>query len=120
MSPTTTTSIPAHQARHFIVQPGGAVREFSPEEAAGIVAGSERLPEYAACRLKYLQVQWDVSDEGDSIKVQTAGASLAFDDEGKFTGASAPEAAERITRFEHDTCVQYALRDLPVPGMTQH
>ena len=58
---------------------------------------------------------------GDQIKVITAGASIRFDAEGRLTEAGPiAEQDGKITHFEHDACVQWALRELPDSGPTMH
>lgn len=107
------------QIRHFVLTTDGKIREFSSEEAAAIAAGSSLLPEFADRRLRYLQVTWDT--EGNSgLQVQTAGAAIRFDGEGRLAEAVPPGDDDRISRFEHDTCVQWALRSVTVPPQTRH
>ena len=109
----------SNEIRHFVLTQSGEIREFSSDEAAAIAAGSNRLPEYAERRVRYLQVSW--SDESSTeMRIQTAGAAIRFDAEGRLSEASAPAEEERISRFEHDTCVQWALRDSSVAPLTFH
>lgn len=112
----TTTSV---TTRHFLLTQDGAVREFSAEQAALIAAGANRLPEYAQRRLRYLQVTFN-SIQDSEIKVQTAGAAIEFDADGRLTEAAPPRDDEKITRFEHDACVQWALRTVAAPSPTVH
>ncbi len=107
------------EIRHFVLGQDGSIREFSPEEAALIAAGSNKLPEFAATRVRYLQVSWD--DEATTeLKIQTAGAAIKFDSDGRLAEAAPPSDEEKISRFEHDTCVQWALRNVEVAALTFH
>jgi hypothetical protein len=99
------------EIRHFVLTQSGEIREFSSEEAALIAAGSNRLPEFAERRVRYLQVSWD-EDTAPELRIQTAGAAIRFDAEGRLTEAAPPGDEEKISRFEHDTCVQWALREV--------
>ena len=58
------------EVRHFVLAPDGAIREFSPAEAALIATGSNKLPEFAERRVRYLQVSWD--DEAAAEKMPHA------------------------------------------------
>ncbi|MDE2149685.1 MAG: hypothetical protein KGJ55_07625 [Gammaproteobacteria bacterium] len=107
------------QIRHFVLTADGNIREFSAEEAAAIAAGASRLPEFADRRLRYLQVTWDAETEA-GLQIQTAGAAIRFDGEGRLAEAIPPCDQDRLSRFEHDTCVQWALRGLASPPLTQH
>lgn len=109
-----------HQIRHFLFTPEGHIREFSGEQAARVAAGTGKLPEFAQRRLRYLQVA--VSDDADEeIKVMTASATINFDADGRLTEAGPiSESGGRITEFEHEACVQWALRDLPSLPPTTH
>lgn len=107
------------EIHHFLLTQDGQVREFTSEEAALIAAGANRLPEFAERRIRYLQVSWD-SEPANELKVQTAGAAIKFDTEGRLLEAAAPSEEEKISRFEHDTCVQWALRGVGVPQPTAH
>jgi hypothetical protein len=110
------------EVRHFVLTHDGQIREFSSEEAALIAAGANRLPEFADRRMRYLQVSWDLEASGESneLKIQTAGAAIQFDAEGRLAEATPPAENERISRFEQDTCVQWALRNLALPPVTLH
>jgi hypothetical protein len=105
--------------RHFVVSPEGSIREFSPEQAALIAAGLDRLPEFAGSRVRYLQVSVDDANESE-YKIRTAGAAICFDAEGRVVEAAPPTEQEILSRFEHDACVQWALKDLPTPPLTFH
>jgi hypothetical protein len=107
------------EIRHFVLTQSGEIHEFSADEAALIAAGSNRLPEFAESRVRYLQVSW--SDEpAAEMKIQTAGAAIRFDAEGRLTEAVPPGEEEKISRFEHDTCVQWALRKVALAPLTFH
>jgi hypothetical protein len=101
------------EIRHFVLTQNGEIREFSSEEAALIAAGSNRLPEYAERRMRYLQVSWD-DEASPEMKIQTAGAAIRFDADGRLSEAAPPGDEEKLSRFEHDTCVQWALRDIAI------
>lgn len=108
------------QVRHFVLTPEGGIREFSMEQAALIAAGASRVPELADRRVRYLQLTVDDSADSGELKVQTAGASILFDAEGRLTEASPPSDAEQISRFEHDAVVQWALKSIPAVAPTFH
>jgi len=107
------------EIRHFLLTDDGKLREFTAEQAALIAAGADRLPEFADRRLRYLQVSFEEPNDS-GIRVQTAGASIRFDHEGRLAEAAPPNDAEAISRFEHDTCVQWALRSLAPAELTMH
>jgi len=107
------------QIRHFVLTTSGSIREFSTEQAALIAAGADTLPEFADQKLRYLQVTLEDSSETE-LRIQTAGASLRFDGEGKMAEAGPPSDQENISRFEHDACVQWALKDIPATALTFH
>ena len=107
------------QTLHFLLTPEGGVREFSAEQAGLVVTGSGRLPEFARRRIRYLQVT--LSDDSDNeVQVQTTGASIGFDADGRLTEAGPTRDDEPITRFELDACVQWALKSRPNLGVTFH
>ena len=97
--------------RHFVLTGDGTIREFTPDEAVQIATGADRLPEFADAHLRYLQVSWSADNE-DELRVRTAGAAIRFDSEGRIIEINASEDGQAISRFEHDTCVQWALREL--------
>src|SRR5262245_42045557 len=101
------------EVHHFVLTPDGGMREFSPEQAAKVAAGAGKLPEYAERRVRYVQVTVTTETE-DELKVVTSGASIRFDRDGRLTEAG-PIGTEdpRISPFEHDACVQWALRGFP-------
>ena len=100
------------QIRHFVLTPEGSIREFSTEQAALIAAGTNKLPEFADQRLRYLQITLEDATDSE-MKIQTAGASIRFDADGRMTEAGPPSDTENISRFEHDALVQWALKDIP-------
>ena len=107
------------QIRHFVLTTAGDIREFSTEQAALIAAGANKLPEFADQRLRYLQVSLEDATTNE-LKIQTAGACIRFDADGRMTEASPPADHESISRFEHDACVQWALKDIPATAVTFH
>ena len=108
------------QTRHFILTPEDGIREFSAEQAALIAAGGSKVPEYAGRNLRYLQlILMDEVTNGE-LKVQTSGASIKFDAEGRLKSADPPSESEQISRFEHDAVVQWALKSLPAVAPTFH
>lgn len=107
------------QVRHFLLTTDGGIREFSAEQAERVAAGANTLPEFAERRVRYLQVTVD-DDSGSELRIQTAGAAIEFDGEGKMTQASAPTDEEKISRFEHDAVIQWTLKNIPQVGPTFH
>ena len=56
-------------------------------------------------------VRAKVNDDGE-IHVRTLGAIVSFDEDGHLRDANrASGEADALSEFEHDACVQYALRD---------
>lgn len=110
----------SQQIRHFVLTPEGGIREFSSDQAAGIAAGASRLPEFANRDLRYLQLTMHDSRSSGELKIQTAGARIHFDENGRMTEAGPPVENEPITHFEHDAVVQWVLRDVPVAAATFH
>ncbi|MBI2382945.1 MAG: hypothetical protein HYV18_02600 [Gammaproteobacteria bacterium] len=109
------------QTRHFVLTPEGGIREFSAEQAALVAAGARRMPEFAKRQLRYLQVTVLDEPNNEDLRIQTAGACLGFDSDGRLAEARPPDGeSEQISRFEHDTCVQWVLRDLPTAHLTFH
>jgi hypothetical protein len=108
------------EVHHLVLTPDGGLREFPPELAAKVAAGAGKLPEFAERRVRYVQVT--VTDETDGeLKVVTAGASIKFDRDGRLTEAGPIEGDDaRISPFEHDACVQWALRTWPAPPVVFH
>ena len=109
-----------HEVHHIVLTPDGGLREFPAELAARVAAGAGKLPEYAERRVRYLQVT--VTDESDGeLKVVTAGASIKFDRDGRLTEAGPIGGDEpRISPFEHEACVEWALRDWPAAPVVMH
>jgi hypothetical protein len=108
------------EIRHFVLTQDGEIREFSSDEAASIAAGANTLPEFAERRMRYLQVSWDDEPSSSELRIQTAGAAISFDADGRLAEAGPPGDLEKISRFEHDTCVQWALRGVSAAPMTLH
>jgi hypothetical protein len=108
------------EVHHLVLTPEGGLREFPPELAAKVAAGAGKLPELANRRVRYVQVT--VSDESEGeLKVVTAGASIRFDRDGRLTEAGPIGTDDpRISPFEHDACVQWALRNWPAPPIVFH
>jgi hypothetical protein len=111
---------PTHEVHHIVLTPDGGLREFSTEQAAKVATGVGKLPEYAERRVRYVQVT--VTDESDDeIKVVTAGASIKFDRDGRLIEAGPIGADEaRLSPFEQDACVEWALRHFPAPPAVFH
>jgi hypothetical protein len=99
---------------------GGFDKRDVELRAARVAAGAGVLPEFADRRVRYLQVTV-TAEPNEDIKVMTAGATIKFDASGRLTEAG-PLAQDdvQISRFEHDACVQLALRDVPATGVTYH
>lgn len=108
------------EVHHFVLTPDGGLREVPEELAAKVAAGADKLPEYAERRVRYVQVT--VTDETDGeLKVVTTGASIRFDRDGRLTEAGPIGSTDpRISAFEHDTCVQWALRNWAEPQVVLH
>lgn len=99
--------------RHFLLTQDGAIEEFSDEEASAVAEGTQDLPRYADKQLRYVQVAFDdnANEEGE-IQVKTMGAIVRFDDQGRLAEADgATQTRDELNEFEHDACVQFALRD---------
>ena len=98
---------------HFLLTQDGAIEEFSEDEAAEVAEGRRDLPQFADKRLRYVQVAYDdKTNENGEIHVKTVGAIVSFDDAGRLREAgSADNEQDKLDAFEHDACVQYALRD---------
>lgn len=99
--------------RHFILTSSGDIEEFSDAEASAVADGSQYIPRFADERLRYVQVAFDdrANDEGE-IRVQTMGAIVHFDENGQLTEADRTEEnSDELSSFEHDACVQFALKD---------
>lgn len=101
------------EIHHLVLTPDGGLREFSAERAAKVAVGADRLPEFAERHVRYIQIT--VSDETDGeVKVVTAGATIKFDSDGRLVEAGPIGAADpRVNAFEHEACVQWALRRWP-------
>ena len=109
----------SNHVRHFVLTGDGRIREFSPEQAAKVAAGASRMPEFADERVRYLQLT--LEDETDTeIRIQSAGASIRFDGDGKLLEAGPATPEDQISGFEHDAVIQWVLRDRPTVGPTFH
>ena len=111
------------QVRHNILSNDGRIAEFSTEEAFKVANRLSNLPQYADSRLRYVQVQFDDLDEAapDKLRVRIAGAYVSFDGQGRLSDADAPiENDNAISTFEHETCVQLALRSSLGENLTLH
>ncbi|NNC22805.1 hypothetical protein HKX42_02980 [Salinisphaera sp. USBA-960] len=99
--------------RHFILTSNGNIEEFSDAEASAVAEGTQYIPRFADERLRYVQVAFDerANDNGE-IRVQTMGAIVHFDADGQLTDADrTDEDSAELTSFEHDACVQFALKE---------
>lgn len=106
--------------RHFVLTPDDGIREFSAEQASLIAGGDRRVPELAGRNVRYLQITLNDEIVDGELKVQTSGANIRFDDEGRLAAAEPPDEAHAISRFEHDAVVQWALKNLPAVAPTFH
>lgn len=99
--------------RHFILTNDGRIEEFSEEQASEVANGSCLLSQFADSRMRYVQVAYDEeTDSSGELKVRTMGAVISFDEQGRINGAASPNTkSEALSRFEHDACVQFALRE---------
>lgn len=99
--------------RHFVLTQDSTIEEFSEEQASRVAEGSDTLPRFADKRLRYVQVDFD--DDADSngeLHVRTLGAVISFDDQGRMLQADSLEnEADELSHFEHDACVQFALKE---------
>lgn len=105
------------QIRHYILSDDGRITEFSTEEAFKVANRLSALPQYADRRLRYVQVQLDNEDLSapDKLKIRIAGAYVSFDGQGRLSDANAPtEDDNAISSFEHETCMQLALRSTDI------
>ena len=117
---TTDSLMGTTQIHHFVLTPDHRLREFSGEQAARVAAGAGKLPEFADRSVRYLQVTVSKESE-DELKVITAGAKIKFDHSGRLTEAGPiGDRDQRISHFEHDCCVQWALREWPAEPVTYH
>lgn len=99
--------------RHFLLTHDGSIEEFTEDEASAVAEGKRDLPRFADKRLRYVQVAFDdaANDDGE-IHVRTLGAIVSFDEEGRLLEAGRVDAeSDTLSEFEHDACVQYALRE---------
>ena len=103
--------------RHFILTNDGRIEEFSEDQASRVANGTEALTEFADTRLRYVQVAFDEqADHNGEYRVRTLGAIVSFDANGRVDSAATPDGeSESLSQFEHDACVQFALRET-LPG----
>lgn len=103
--------------RHFLLTQDNVIEEFSEEQAANVANGMAKLPRFADKRLRYVQVDFDDAvDSNGELRVRTLGAILSFDDQGRMLQAgSVEDETEELSHFEHDACVQFALKEA-IPG----
>lgn len=107
--------------RHFVLAGDGRIREFSAEQAARVAGGANPMPEFADACVRYLQLTVDDEAETETeIRIQSAGASIRFDAEGRLMEAGPSKPEDQISGFEHDAVVQWVLRDRPQVGPTFH
>lgn len=99
--------------RHFLLAQDGSMEEFTEAQAAAVADGSQQLPRFADKKLRYVQVAYeDRANEDGEIHVRTMGAIVSFDGDGRLREAgSATDETDKLDKFEHDACVQYALRE---------
>lgn len=99
--------------RHFILTNDGKIEEFSEHDASRVANGTFLLTRFADSRMRYVQVAYDeTSDSDGELRVRTMGAVISFDGEGRIESAGSPgNEDEALSRFEHDACVQFALRE---------
>ncbi|MGH8454374.1 MAG: hypothetical protein ACRES4_10090 [Nevskiales bacterium] len=111
------------QVKHYILSNDGRIAEFSTEEAFKVANRLSSLPQFADSRQRYVQVQFEEPGEAmhDQLKVRIAGAYVSFDGQGRLSEADAPaENDNAISHFEHETCVQLALRAALGESVTVH
>ncbi|HLQ85493.1 MAG TPA: hypothetical protein VK110_05005 [Salinisphaeraceae bacterium] len=99
--------------RHFLLTKDNTIEEFSDEQASRVAAGTDTLPQFADKRLRYVQVEFDDSvDNNGELRVRTLGAIISFDDQGRMLQAGGlDEETDELSHFEHDACVQFALKE---------
>ena len=104
-------------------RPVREIVEYSAEEAAAVAMGDETLPEFSGASLRYVQVWVDQEIDGNELQVRTASAVVRFDENGRFADAepadAQPDGADDGS-FEHDTCVQLAVRKRFPDAVTVH
>ncbi len=103
--------------RHFLLTHDNAIEEFTEEQASQVAEGKHSLPRFADKKLRYVQVDFDDKANSDGeIHVRTLGAVVTFDDQGHMQEAgSVEDESDTLSHFEHDACVQFALKET-VPG----
>ncbi|MBR9814797.1 hypothetical protein GYB61_13200 [bacterium] len=121
------------EIRHFLFREHAArdagdaatceIVEYSAEEAAAVALGDAALPEFSGSKTRYVQVWVDDEINGNELQVRTAAAVVSFDDDGHFADAQPAEAQREDSQrgdFEHDTCVQLAVRTRYPDAFTVH
>lgn len=99
--------------RHFLLTDNSTMEEFSEDDASAVANGQQDIPRFADQRLRYVQVAFDdqANEEGE-IQVKTLGAVVCFDEDGRLSTADEThDAQDELSEFEHDACIQFALRD---------
>lgn len=99
--------------RHFLLTQNNTIEEFTEEQASRVAAGTDTLPRFADERLRYVQVDFDdTADNNGELRVRTLGAIISFDEQGRVLQAgSLDDEMEELSHFEHDACVQFALKE---------
>ncbi|RJS94998.1 hypothetical protein [Salinisphaera sp. Q1T1-3] len=108
--------------RHFLLTDEGAIEEFNEDEASAVAEGKQDLPRFADQQLRYVQVAFDdTTNENGEIQVKTIGAIVSFDASGRLTEAGRThDAQDELNEFEHDACVQFALRETVPNAYAMH
>lgn len=99
------------QVKHYLLTGSGEIQEFTLDQALHVTLGQRTLPELAGLEARYLQVLVEEPDESNTLHVKTVGSHVRFDDEGRLSEADRLFGERSLSRFEHDTCIQLALRD---------
>lgn len=108
------------EVHHLVLTPDGGLREYPPDLAARVAAGDGALPEFAERRVRYLRVTVIDAADGE-LRVVTTGASIQFDRDGRLAAAGPIEGdPPRLSTFEHDACVEWALRNFPTAPVVLH
>ncbi len=108
------------QVKHFLLTGSGEIQEFSLDQALHVTLGHHPLPEYAGLEARYLQVTVGDPDESNTLSVRTAGSHVRFDEQGHLSEIGKLFGDRSLSRFEHDTCIQLALRDTLEDGAVTH
>ncbi|MDN5937531.1 MAG: hypothetical protein L0H83_02590 [Salinisphaera sp.] len=104
--------------KHFLLTLDGRIEEYSETQAARVATGEAPLPQYAEQRLRYVQVAFDETSQAGELHVYTMGAVVHFDADGRVSKADAADDEDNVavSEFEHDACVQFALRGSALLG----